>query len=891
MKGVFRFINQYASSFLVLFLLLTAGTAAFVMPELLQREICETLPPYYAEQNRSDAVISSALGFEADDRMAISRLPGVASIEETYSDSVILSADKLVRKVQLITLSEKTDKAELISGRLPEALDECVLGEGYQELSVHTGDQILLYPDEEGKTLPIKTDCLKVVGLVRHPAFLYREQEDFVLVHPDLLEMNGTACTQLLLRTDASREELFSKNYEEQIASLQAVLEAYSERFTGDKLKNMETDLLQQEAQKLAGIESRLNQLEADEQNLKNRGEATENHLLELQQNYDEAKIEWDAAQAVRDATNAHFEAIKEELQEKGNRLEQLRSIDKIVRGELNQVETVLGNKDLKPMLSVFRGCAESILSAFLKADLTKPSVMETAVETARSRWESEWDTFRTGLSAETAHEIEHSISRSLVSLGIQISNQLRDYGNTLQSAGSQNEGLQEEIRTIVNERGSGALSTAISTRITELRNEIAAQEEEFAACSETLAQDEAVLKEKQDACSAVGRELLLAKSVYEDWKAEEEGRIAAERKILQQEKADAEAAFRNGEAQLQEKRKEAWTYSDIRSDTAIRDLGLVSELARKNALWAGVCAGLAMLAAAAALMARMVSHEKKDLVSRELLRSGSRDILRKSALSLFLPVLPGVLAGALLGRVLAGLAARRSWSSYVLSGSRQESFLHTVGLLLPAVVAIFLAAAGLGMLIARIRKGSWLECAAAFLSAGLMSLVGGGFLWLGWGLFRSGQTIAETAPAFTSLERIWSVLTLLLVVFLLLLLLPGPERLHAEEKSLQLALMRANGYDRKSCESYLRRQTLWSAAFGALTGAGLGWFALRALLPHLVLLDAQWKQLPVWLIWPVSALLAWILVTLIPAGIRRYAAADALTDTESLEGGWNADF
>ncbi|MBO4873426.1 MAG: hypothetical protein J5496_08455 [Lachnospiraceae bacterium] len=881
MKGIFRFIKKYASSFLILFLLITAGTVCFTAPWQLDRSIRGTVLPYLTSQNRSDAVIRSALGFGAAEREAVRNLPGVAEVAESFSSPAILSARTLVRKVTVLSLTETEDRPELISGRLPEAYDECVLSEDYQALSVQIGDTVILYPAAEEESLPLRTDSLKVVGFVRHPAFLHRDQGDFLLVHPALPDRDGDLCQQLLIRSGTDRAALFSPEYEEKTAELRASLEAFGVRFAADKLIEQENAILQEKAAALADINARLSQLEADENALAGQSGATESHINELQQEYNKAKEEWEAAQAVRDATYAHFETLRDELQEKESRLEQLQAIDKIVRGELTQVETVLSNNGLKPMLLIFRGCAESILSAFLKADLTKPAVMESAVESARNRWESEWETFRTSLSAEDAHEIEHSISRSLVSLGIEISNQLRDYGNTLQSAGAQNAELQGEIRTIVNERGSGALSTAIYSRIAELRNEISAQEQEFNSCSEVLEQDDAVLKEKQETCAALGRQLILASSEFEEWKTEEGTRISAARKQLEEEKNAAESAFASEEEQLKAKRAQAWSVSDIRSDQTVEDLGMVSRLSRRIALFGALTAGLFVLLAAACLLARMLRREKDDPLSRTVLPEKKRDIVRKAGLSLLIPAVFAGLLGIVLGRGLSSLLTRRCWSEYILPSGGTESF--PAGLLLAVLLLILLTAVGLGILAAGSGFGRLLEGAAAVLAAALMSFVIGSFLWMSWGLFRSGQTVASRAPVFTSLSRSWSLLFVLLALFGILLLLPGTERLRAEEQRRLLTLMRVNGSDRRSCERALVRPSLLPAAAGALLGAGLGWFVFASLLPTLQQLDASWKILPPWLVWGLAVLLAWLLVRLIPAGVRRYAAADALTDGEAV--------
>ena len=151
----------------------------------------------------------------------------------------------------------------------------------------------------------------------------------------------------------------------------------------------------------------------------------------------------------------------------------------------------------------------------------------------------------------------------------------------------------------------------------------------------------------------------------------------------------------------------------------------------------------------------------------------------------------------------------------------------------------------------------------------------------MGWGLFRSGQVIAERAPVFTALTRGGLIVIALLALFWIVLVLPEQARFVTDQKRLELHLMRVNGADRSSCGKLLRKNVLLPAVLGAVAGAGVGFFVFRQLLPKLQNLDAAWKQLPLWLVWAPAALIAFLLVISVPSGIRRYAVLDALTDSE----------
>ncbi len=886
MKGIIHLTKRYLSSFLALFLLITAGTACFLTARLLSKDLENSAVPYLNKLERADLELKAAYPFREEDLDALWGVNGMLAVEGSFRADAIFGAASLVRRVKVLGQTERLDRAELLSGRMAQNTQECVLGRFYMDNGIRIGDEITIYPDVEGDSAGLPQSTLTVVGFADHPAFLRTNETDFVIVLPELRANGAETLTYpvALLRFGNEDRNLFGSSYDSLAASWETTLSDYLQRYVTARLESEESASAEYERTTRAALDSRREKLEAEESAQTGRGSSMTQKIEELTKKYEAAKAEWEIADSKRQEVNARFTVLDEALAEKKTRLEQLQSIDKIVRGELTQSETILSGKGLGSMLTLYRSCAESILSAFINADLTKPAQMENAVESARSRWDNGWDTFRQGLSEETAREIERSTSRSLVSLGLQISNQLRDYGNALTSAGTQNSGLQEDIRTIVNEQGSGALSSAIVVRMNQIREEITAEEANYQSVSDELAAADEELTTKQDAYYAVSRELMLAQNDYEDWKASEQERLAEVRAQLEKDTEEAERLIAARKAELENNKKNAWAGTGITRDKTAQDLGLLTTLSKRTAIGSAVLSALAILLTAGGLLGRMLRREKDQVEHRAILRSGRQDLRLKGALSLLIPAIPAVLAGTLLGRFFYTLAAGHSWSNYVLEGGAAGSFLANAALPFAVVTGLLLLGACLGIWAAWGNTYGCLEGALTFVCGALMSFSLGHALWLGWGLIRGRQAMLQAAPALTGRMSVLLPLILVLNVVLLCLLLPEAERFRADRQSELLYLMRMNGTDERSCRNMLGRASLLPACLGILTGVGLGFFAARSLQPALLQLNKNWKILPVWLVWSLAAIIAFALIMLIPSARRFYAVRDAVADRDMTE-------
>ena len=881
MKGIFSYIKRDLSAFLALFLIVAAGTAAFVAPRLWADSVRQAGTDFFAARSIADAEASSSLHFKQEDVESIRRFPGVGAAEGFFRMPAVLETSTMVRAVELVSLTETVDTAELISGRLPAAADECAVGPAYLDMiGLSIGQTVLVGPREENAP-SLQTDTLKVVGVVRHPDFLKETEGDFVLVSPALLSADpaGASFTHIWVRMDGDREALlFTPDYAGAREKLEEGLNGYSASFTSNRIRNLENEYLKEESSSLGVIEQQLQQLAVKEKEIAEKRALLETMVQGLKDRAENARTALEEARADWENEKAGFDEIGGKLDDARSRLEQLQSIDNIVRGELAQAETLLNTSLLKNVLPTFRQCAEGVLSAFLKADLTHPSEMETAVEKAMNQWDVAWENFRSGLSEENVRTIEHSTGRSLVSIGLQISNQLRDYGGTLQLAGSQNPGLQEEIRTVVNERGSGALSNAILARITQLRNEIAEMEQSYQETALVLAEKETALQEKQTEYETAQQKLDDAELESRTQLNGEEMSLIASRLTLEAQQEETERLLAEKKAQLEEKKSAVWTQTEPRSGGMLEDLAVNVRLADKTALWSGVLAAVLVVCFLYSLMSRQIRDSAAEAAHPLVRRRAQTDFSLKTAAAALVFLLPGAAAGTLLGRQIAARQTAGTLETYSLTAAPAAAFGETVRLPLAAALLLLVLGALLALAAASGKIAGFLHAPALFLLAAGSCFVFGSVLWLGWGLFRRRVELAEALPAFLKNAPGVLILLTLCVLIFLCILLPALERFRADQSRELLYLMRAGGTSAETCAAFLGRRALLPVLAGVLCGGAAGVFAAGRLQTLLAAAESGFGSMPAWLAFGLAAAGSLILLTWLPSGVRRRAGREALT-------------
>ena len=165
-RSVLRSIRGSLGRYLAILAIIALGVGFFAGLRVTEPSILKTADAYIDELNLYDFRLVSTLGFTDEDVAAFSELKGVEVARGSVSADFIYVAEdgsEAVRHAHMLT--EGVNGLDLVSGRLPESADECVLDAKYADES-KLGTKIVLSDSNSRETLDtFAYDEYTVVGL------------------------------------------------------------------------------------------------------------------------------------------------------------------------------------------------------------------------------------------------------------------------------------------------------------------------------------------------------------------------------------------------------------------------------------------------------------------------------------------------------------------------------------------------------------------------------------------------------------------------------------------------------------------------------------------------------------------------------------------------------
>lgn len=152
-----RKIKKSFGRYLSLMTIILIGVAFYAGIKICTPNIKEVQNKYYVDTQLMDIKLQSTLAFTEEDVLALQKVKGVKEAVGTYSKSVMAGEDVL-----LVHALENINKVDLISGRLPSKIDECVADSTFYKV----GDSIEI-DTKDG----LKTRHFTVTGVIRNPLY------------------------------------------------------------------------------------------------------------------------------------------------------------------------------------------------------------------------------------------------------------------------------------------------------------------------------------------------------------------------------------------------------------------------------------------------------------------------------------------------------------------------------------------------------------------------------------------------------------------------------------------------------------------------------------------------------------------------------------------------
>lgn len=176
-KTAFREIKSSFGRFMAIFGIIAMGVGFFAGLKVTKEAMLATVKEYLDKHGFYDFRLISTLGFEEEDVKSLSEAGDAAAVEGSVSFDIIYRLeDGSQGVVKAYSVTEELNTLKLLSGRMPQSGDECLVDSAMAgEISV--GGNIYLSEDNEDEDLEhFSHRAYHVTGVVQSPLYLQYER-------------------------------------------------------------------------------------------------------------------------------------------------------------------------------------------------------------------------------------------------------------------------------------------------------------------------------------------------------------------------------------------------------------------------------------------------------------------------------------------------------------------------------------------------------------------------------------------------------------------------------------------------------------------------------------------------------------------------------------------
>ena len=201
-----RDIRKTWVSFLSIIVFVSLGVAIFLGIKWNEPALSQAMDRYLDEHRYHDLQMVFPYGFTEDDAAAVAALDGVSAVEGAYNayGTAQVGGDRCILNIQ--SLTDTMDHAEVMEGELPAAADEVAVERLLAEaLELHLGDTLPIDALRGGKPC-LKNSEFTITAIVEHPSFT-RAETDYSRGFTDIGD--GSADGYVLVAKTAFDTEMY----------------------------------------------------------------------------------------------------------------------------------------------------------------------------------------------------------------------------------------------------------------------------------------------------------------------------------------------------------------------------------------------------------------------------------------------------------------------------------------------------------------------------------------------------------------------------------------------------------------------------------------------------------------------------------------------------------
>lgn len=176
LKSAIREIKNSLTRFLAIFIIIALGVGFFAGLRACRPALTGTAGQYFEAQDFYDFRFLSSIGFSKDSAAAISAEGAVSKAEGAVYEDVLIVINGNDTPVRVHSITDNINKPYLVSGRMPEKGNECVVDADYFEEDMIGKTLVFSEENTEETASAFSISAYTIVGRVTTPLYISAER-------------------------------------------------------------------------------------------------------------------------------------------------------------------------------------------------------------------------------------------------------------------------------------------------------------------------------------------------------------------------------------------------------------------------------------------------------------------------------------------------------------------------------------------------------------------------------------------------------------------------------------------------------------------------------------------------------------------------------------------